>query len=118
MELHTLGVDGGYTQQDVNEVARALTGWTINRQRGEFVFRPRFTTPARRRCSATSSLPVVDEDGDDVLDIVARDPQTAHFIASSWRAFRERRAAAALVDRARACSARPMAISAKWCARS
>ena len=41
MELHTLGVDGGYTQQDVIEVARALTGWTMNpRQTGEFVFRP------------------------------------------------------------------------------
>ena len=41
MELHTLGVDGGYTQQDVIEVARALTGWTMNpRQGGEFVFRP------------------------------------------------------------------------------
>ena len=40
MELHTLGVDGGYTQKDVQEVARALTGWTFNRQTGEFVFNP------------------------------------------------------------------------------
>ncbi|HWN91266.1 MAG TPA: DUF1800 domain-containing protein, partial [Verrucomicrobiae bacterium] len=42
MELHTLGVDGGYTQQDVIEVARAFTGWTIERPReqGTFVFRP------------------------------------------------------------------------------
>ncbi|MSR07248.1 MAG: DUF1800 domain-containing protein [Gemmatimonadetes bacterium] len=40
MELHTLGVDGGYTQQDVQNVARILTGWSINqpRQRPEFVF--------------------------------------------------------------------------------
>ena len=43
MELHTLGVDGGYTQQDVQEVARAFTGWTIDRPQfsGEFIFRPR-----------------------------------------------------------------------------
>ncbi len=40
MELHTLGVDGGYTQKDVQEVARALTGWTFNRQSGEFLFNP------------------------------------------------------------------------------
>ena len=42
MELHTLGVDAGYTQQDVIELARILTGWTIDRpqQGGSFVFRP------------------------------------------------------------------------------
>src|SRR5215510_8845256 len=42
MELHTLGVDGGYTQQDVQELARVLTGWTIDRpqQGGAFVYRP------------------------------------------------------------------------------
>ena len=34
MELHTLGVNGGYTQQDVTEVARVFTGWTIGRERG------------------------------------------------------------------------------------
>ena len=33
LELHTLGVDGGYTQQDVVAVARAFTGWTVNRPR-------------------------------------------------------------------------------------
>ncbi len=40
MELHTLGVDGGYTQQDVINVARILTGWTVNRANGQFAFRP------------------------------------------------------------------------------
>ena len=41
MELHTLGVDGGYTQHDVTEVARALTGWTIAKgaNGGGFIFR-------------------------------------------------------------------------------
>ena len=43
MELHTLGVDGGYTQKDVTEVARAFTGWTIDNPRGGggFRFEPR-----------------------------------------------------------------------------
>src|SRR5207244_5966000 len=43
MELHTLGVDGGYTQQDVQEVARAFTGWSIEgpQRSGQFMFRPR-----------------------------------------------------------------------------
>src|SRR5471030_203758 len=43
MELHTLGVDGGYTQKDVTEVARALTGWTVENPRlgGGFMFNPR-----------------------------------------------------------------------------
>ena len=41
MELHTLGVDGGYTQKDVTELARVLTGWSIDRPRGEFLFRER-----------------------------------------------------------------------------
>ncbi len=42
LELHTLGVDGGYTQQDVMEMARCLTGWTVRDQfwKGQFVFRP------------------------------------------------------------------------------
>src|SRR5204863_6822284 len=43
MELHTLGVDGGYTQKDVQQVARAFTGWSIDapQRSGEFMFRPR-----------------------------------------------------------------------------
>ena len=47
MELHTLGVDGGYTQKDVTEVARAFTGWTIDRPRtgGGFRFEPRLHDP-------------------------------------------------------------------------
>src|SRR6266853_4596182 len=40
MELHTLGVDGGYTQKDVTELARVLTGWTIDQRTGAFIFRP------------------------------------------------------------------------------
>ena len=83
MELHTLGVDAGYTQQDVIEVARALTGWTMNpRQNAEFVFRPAIHDAGAKvvlghRLPAGRGI----EDGEDVLDILARDPHTAHFIA-------------------------------------
>jgi uncharacterized protein (DUF1800 family) len=83
MELHTLGVDGGYTQQDVIEVARALTGWTMNpRQNAEFVFRPAIHDAGEKmvlghRLPAGRGI----EDGEDVLDMLARDPHTAHFIA-------------------------------------
>ena len=83
MELHTLGVDGGYTQQDIIEVARALTGWSMNpRQGAEFVFRPEIHDAAQKVVLG-HVLPAGRgvEDGEDVLDIVARHPATAHFIA-------------------------------------
>ena len=83
LELHTLGVDGGYTQHDVIEVARALTGWTMNpRQGAQFVFRPEIHDAGEKivlghRLPAGRGI----EDGEEVLDIVARDPHTARFIA-------------------------------------
>lgn len=83
MELHTLGVDGGYTQHDVIEVARALTGWTMNpRQNAEFTFRPAIHD-AGEKVVLGHHLPAGRgiEDGEEVLDILARDPHTAHFIA-------------------------------------
>ena len=83
MELHTLGVDGGYTQQDIIEVARALTGWTMNpRLSAEFVFRPEIHD-AGQKVVLGHVLPAGRgvEDGEAVLDIVARQPATAHFIA-------------------------------------
>ena len=50
MELHTLGVNGGYTQQDVTQVARVFTGWTIEepQQGGGFIFRPRLHEPGEK----------------------------------------------------------------------
>ena len=83
MELHTLGVDGGYTQRDVQEVARALTGWGFNRQSGEFVFNPRVhdageKTILGRRFPAGRGV----EEGEEVLDMLARSPQTARFITT------------------------------------
>ena len=54
LELHTLGVDGGYTQKDVTEAARCFTGWTILQPQrgGEFVFNAACTITAKRQCSA------------------------------------------------------------------
>ncbi len=85
LELHTLGVDGGYTQQDVIQVARALTGWSIEPPRSGrsgFLFRPEVHDAGEkvvlgRRLKAGRGI----EDGEEVLDILARSPSTARFIA-------------------------------------
>jgi uncharacterized protein (DUF1800 family) len=87
LELHTLGVDagvdGGYTQQDVIEVARALTGWTMNpRQGATFTFVPQIHDAGQKTVlghvlAAGRGI----EDGEEVLDILARDPRTARFIS-------------------------------------
>jgi uncharacterized protein (DUF1800 family) len=85
MELHTLGVDGGYTQQDVHEVARCFTGWTLVRPRGdaEFRFEPRLhdqgaKTVLGTRIAAGGGV----EDGMKVIDLLVRHPSTARFIAA------------------------------------
>ncbi|MGH7470603.1 MAG: DUF1800 domain-containing protein [Longimicrobiales bacterium] len=87
MELHTLGVDGGYTQTDVEEVTRCLTGWTIQ-GRGVFRFDPSghdFTekTVLGRTIAAmpTSAGAAAIQDGETVLDILLAHPSTARFIA-------------------------------------
>ena len=84
MELHTLGVDGGYTQKDVQEVARCFTGWTIRQPRGEggFYFEPRIHDSGEKavlgqRIPAGGGM----DDGLRVLDLLARHPSTAHFIS-------------------------------------
>lgn len=102
MELHTLGVDGGYTQADVIEVARALTGWSIALgQGGGFIFRPEAHDAAAKRVLGYD-LPAGrgQEDGEQVLDIVARHPSTAQFITTKLaRHFVSDEPPAALVDR-------------------
>ena len=82
MELHTLGVDGGYTQADVIEVARCLTGWSIDPRDGKFVFHPQFHD-ADAKVVLGHKIPAGggEEDGEKVLDILASSPATAHFIA-------------------------------------
>jgi len=84
MELHTLGVDGGYTQQDVREVARCFTGWSIDRPQrgGGFVFRPRLHDRGQKvvlghKIKKGHGI----EDGLQVLHLLARHPSTAHFIS-------------------------------------
>jgi len=106
MELHTLGVDGGYTQRDVIEVARALTGWSVKGplQGGGFVFRPE-AHDADAKMVLGHALPAGRgvEDGEEVLDIVARHPATAHYIAYKLaRRFVSDTPPATLVDRAAA----------------
>jgi uncharacterized protein (DUF1800 family) len=84
MELHTLGVDGGYTQQDVTEMARVFTGWTIDRPRqgGSFIFRPRLHDGGRKLVLGHVISAGGERDGEEALDILARHPSTARFIAT------------------------------------
>ncbi len=83
LELHTLGVDGGYTQQDVINVARALTGWTVDQpaKGGPFIFRPGMHD-ADPKLVLGHLLPPGRgiEDGEEVLDIVSEHAATARFI--------------------------------------
>ena len=104
MELHTLGVDGGYTQQDVTEVARCFTGWTIDRPRenGPFRFAPRLHDFGRKVVLGhTIAAGGGESDGERVLDILASHPSTARFIATKLaRRFISDTPPPAIVDRA------------------
>jgi uncharacterized protein (DUF1800 family) len=103
MELHTLGVDGGYTQKDVQEIARCLTGWTIDRprQNGRFIFRPRMHDNGEKvvlghKIAAGGGQ----KDGEMVIDILARHPNTAKFISTKLvRRFTNDTPQPSLVDR-------------------
>ena len=104
MELHTLGVDGGYTQQDVIEVARILTGWTIDRpqQGGSFVFRPQ-VHDAGEKTVLGAKFPAGrgEEEGERLLDLLASHPSTARHIAYKLaQRFVADEPPASLVDRA------------------
>ncbi len=84
MELHTLGVDGGYTQKDVTEVARCFTGWTIQEPRkgGGFFYNDKMHDKGEKVVLGVT-IPAGGgmDDGEKVLDILARHPSTAHFIS-------------------------------------
>ena len=123
MELHTLGVDGGYTQKDVQEVARCFTGWTIFAPRGggaaaqammngpradvlrenagKFFFNPRVHDDGEKivlghKIPAGGGI----KDGLAVLDILAHQPATAKFLATKLvRHFVSDNPPPALVDR-------------------
>ena len=105
MELHTLGVDGGYTQKDVQEVARAFTGWTIDgpRQGGAFRFEPRMHDDGEKVVLGRRITAGGKQDGEQVLDILAAHPSTARFIATKLaRRFVADDPPASLVERAAA----------------
>jgi uncharacterized protein (DUF1800 family) len=105
MELHTLGVDGGYTQQDIVEVARAFTGWTIRPREGSgFMFVPFMHDRAEKRVlGRTIKAGGGVEDGLEVLDTLAAHPSTARFISRKLvERFVSENPPQALVDRAAA----------------
>ena len=83
MELFTLG-EGNYTEQDVKEAARAFTGWSLDRATGQFLFRPFIHDNSIKTVLGKSG----NLDGDQVLDILLAQPQTAEFITRKlWREF-------------------------------
>src|SRR5450432_1418333 len=82
MELHTLGVNGGYTERDVKEVARCLTGWTIN-SREEFLFRADWhDTGEKTVLGQTIPAGGGQEDGERVLNILIDHPSTREFVCT------------------------------------
>lgn len=84
MELHTLGVDGGYTQHDVQEVARCLTGWTTaaHWHRSAFYFAPDLHDNGQKTVLGVIFPPGGGvHDGDRVLDMLAAHPATARHLA-------------------------------------
>jgi uncharacterized protein (DUF1800 family) len=106
MELHTLGVNGGYTQKDVEEVARCFTGWTIRKPYEEGIF---FYNPAQHdngeKIVLGQKIPAGGgiADGERVLDILARSPATAKFVVTKMtRRFVGDNPPASLIDRASA----------------
>ncbi len=84
MELHTLGVNGGYTQHDVTEVAKVFTGWTIDQPErgGDFIFRPRLHEPGEKLVLGHTIKPGGEDEGVQVLDLLAQQPATARFVST------------------------------------
>src|ERR1700691_706664 len=83
MELHTLGVDAGYTQNDVAEVAHVLTGWTIAppEDGGQFQFDPKRHEPGNKTVLNQTIYDSGQQEGMHVLDMLAHSPSTALFIS-------------------------------------
>ncbi|MBC8138048.1 MAG: DUF1800 domain-containing protein [Fibrella sp.] len=105
MELHTLGVGGGYSQKDVQEVARCLTGWGVEerfyQKRGTFRFVPeKHDNGAKTVLGETIPAGGGIKDGETVLAILAKHPSTARFISRKLvRHFRGDEDEATWVDR-------------------
>src|SRR6266404_5086688 len=102
MELHTLGVDGGYTQKDVTEVARAFTGWTIEKPREypQFKFDDRLHDPDPKIVLGKKIHAGGIKDGQEVVALLTKNPNTARFISTKLaRRFVSDSPPPALVDR-------------------
>ena len=86
MELHTLGVDGGYTQQDVIEVAKVFTGWMVPGGQGggaaSFRFQPAAHAPGDKKVLGHTIREGGVQEGEEVLDLLAGHASTAKFLAT------------------------------------
>ncbi|HVM76168.1 MAG TPA: DUF1800 domain-containing protein [Candidatus Saccharimonadales bacterium] len=84
MELHTLGVDGGYTQKDVTEVARCFTGWTIEKPReiATFKFDEKLHDPDPKVVLGKKIHAGGMKDGEQVIELLVKNPNTAKFIST------------------------------------
>ncbi len=83
MELHTLGVNGGYTQTDVTELAKVLTGWTTDKpgDGGQFTYNDRRHQPGSKTVLGKNIREGGEREGEQVLHLLATSPATAHFIS-------------------------------------
>jgi uncharacterized protein (DUF1800 family) len=84
MELHSLGVNGGYTQKDVTEVAKVFTGWTLKQPRegGGFTFDQRMHEPGTKVVLGHKIKENGEKEGYEVLRLLARNPATAKFVCN------------------------------------
>jgi len=102
MELHTLSVNGGYSQKDVTEVAKVFTGWTLDqpKQGGDFRFEPRMHEPGDKIVLGHRIKEHGEKEGLEVLHLLAHNPNTAHFISQKLAMrFVSDNPPAALIDR-------------------
>jgi uncharacterized protein (DUF1800 family) len=84
MELHTVGVDGGYSQQDVIEMAECLTGWTIHepRKNPQFFFDEKIHGEGKKVVMGKTFNYGGEKDGEEALKMLANSPKTANFIST------------------------------------
>ncbi len=102
MELHTLGVDGGYSQEDVTELAKLLTGWTVDREAGTFLFRRGVAEPGTKRVLGRTfgGRQPREDDAVGALIMLAEHPATARHLATKLaRHFVADDPPAAVIDR-------------------
>jgi uncharacterized protein (DUF1800 family) len=109
LELHTLGVDGGYAQRDVMELARCLSGWTVKAHfwRGSFTFDEESHDPGVKTVLGMRLLPEGQREAERVLELLATHPSTAQLLATKLaRRFISDKPPPPLVERAAAAFAR------------